>query len=241
MLWVEWYLSSFHAGRQGSVAKKPYNPIIGETFHCSWRLSPTENGTSPQDGGTARGENTTATENGANDEVLLTYCAEQVSHHPPISAFYFECPDKQICMNASIYTKSSEIELLKLDEEYIFGLPSAYARSILTYPWAEMGDKITFTCPQTNVSANITFHTKGETKSIDVNNLEIMRKRVRPLKSQGEFESRKLWQHLEERQREGERHRKETQTAFPTKYFHKEGDAWIYNSILQNENNKQVS
>lgn len=53
-----------------------------------------------------------------------------------------------------------KLKLLKLDEEYIFGLPSAYARSILTYPWAEMGDKITFTCPQTNYSANITFHTK---------------------------------------------------------------------------------
>ena len=23
-----------------------------------------------------------------------------------VSAFYFECPEKQICMNASIYTKS---------------------------------------------------------------------------------------------------------------------------------------
>ena len=23
---------------QGSIAKKPYNPIIGETFYCSWRV-----------------------------------------------------------------------------------------------------------------------------------------------------------------------------------------------------------
>lgn len=66
------------------MAKKPYNPIIGETFHCSWRVSPTENGAPSQDAGTATGENTnTATENGSNEEVLLTYCAEQVSHHPP--------------------------------------------------------------------------------------------------------------------------------------------------------------
>ncbi|KAI9999486.1 hypothetical protein NQD34_018492 [Periophthalmus magnuspinnatus] len=33
---VEYYLTAFHEGRKGAVAKKPYNPILGETFHCSW-------------------------------------------------------------------------------------------------------------------------------------------------------------------------------------------------------------
>lgn len=36
---VRWYLSAFHAGRKGSVPKKPYNPILGETFKCYWDLS----------------------------------------------------------------------------------------------------------------------------------------------------------------------------------------------------------
>jgi len=31
---LRWYLSSFHAGRPSDIAKKPYNPIIGETFTC---------------------------------------------------------------------------------------------------------------------------------------------------------------------------------------------------------------
>ena len=35
---VRWYLSAFHAGRRSQVAKKPYNPIIGETFRCSYDL-----------------------------------------------------------------------------------------------------------------------------------------------------------------------------------------------------------
>ena len=35
---VKWYLSAFHAGRRGSVAKKPYNPILGEIFQCHWTL-----------------------------------------------------------------------------------------------------------------------------------------------------------------------------------------------------------
>lgn len=39
---VKWYLSAFHAGRKGSVAKKPYNPILGEIFRCHWVLPGTE-------------------------------------------------------------------------------------------------------------------------------------------------------------------------------------------------------
>ncbi|XP_045076301.1 oxysterol-binding protein-related protein 11-like, partial [Coregonus clupeaformis] len=33
---VEYYLTAFHEGRKGAVAKKPYNPILGESFRCSW-------------------------------------------------------------------------------------------------------------------------------------------------------------------------------------------------------------
>ena len=55
---------------------------------------------------------------------------------------------------------SVTLRLLKHDEEYVFGLPSAYARSILTVPWVELGDKITLTCEKTNLAANIIFHTK---------------------------------------------------------------------------------
>ena len=35
---VRWYLSAFHAGRRSPVAKKPYNPILGETFLCYYQL-----------------------------------------------------------------------------------------------------------------------------------------------------------------------------------------------------------
>ena len=35
---VRWYLSAFHAGRPSEVAKKPYNPILGEHFLCYWTL-----------------------------------------------------------------------------------------------------------------------------------------------------------------------------------------------------------
>ena len=35
---VRWYLSAFHAGRNSEIAKKPYNPILGETFLCFWTI-----------------------------------------------------------------------------------------------------------------------------------------------------------------------------------------------------------
>ncbi|KAL8623993.1 hypothetical protein ACOMHN_040619 [Nucella lapillus] len=172
ILVLEWYLSSFHAGRQADVAKKPFNPIIGETFACSW-LVPRERASiaaPPRSPVGAEGNK----DSRGHQYLRLEYQAEQVSHHPPVSAFYFECPQKKICMNASIWTKSRfmgmsigvsmvgrvTLSLLAHEEDYIFSLPSAYARSILSVPWVELGDKVTLTCPQTQLTTNINFQTK---------------------------------------------------------------------------------
>lgn len=35
---VRWYLSAFHAARNSDIAKKAYNPILGETFVCHWKI-----------------------------------------------------------------------------------------------------------------------------------------------------------------------------------------------------------
>ena len=35
---VRWYMSAFHASRNADIAKKPYNPILGETFRCYWNV-----------------------------------------------------------------------------------------------------------------------------------------------------------------------------------------------------------
>jgi len=50
--------------------------------------------------------------------------------------------------------------LLEHDEEYVFTLPCAYARSILTVPWVELGGKVTIGCAKSGYSATVTFHTK---------------------------------------------------------------------------------
>ncbi|XP_042240494.1 oxysterol-binding protein-related protein 11-like isoform X2 [Homarus americanus] len=167
---VKWYLTSIHVGRNGSVAKKPYNPIIGEVFHCSWRI--------PRDSNTSS-ENTEASdgkpaEGKKSSYITIKFSAEQVSHHPPVSAFYFECPEKQLSINAHIWTKSKfmgmsvgvnlvgDITLVigNVQESYSLAMPSAYARSILTEPWVELGGRVNISSPETGCQAVIVFHTK---------------------------------------------------------------------------------
>lgn len=52
------------------------------------------------------------------------------------------------------------LRLLEHGEEYVFTLPSAYARSILTVPWVELGGKVSISCAKTGYSATVIFHTK---------------------------------------------------------------------------------
>ncbi|XP_024433852.2 oxysterol-binding protein-related protein 11 [Desmodus rotundus] len=177
---VEYYLTSFHEGRKGAIAKKPYNPIIGETFHCSWKMLKSEVPSSV----TSNSSMQTVSNPGplleealskvGPDYYTVRFVAEQVSHHPPVSGFYAECAERKMCVNAHVWTKSKFLgmsigvtmvgegilSLLEHGEEYTFSLPCAYARSILTVPWVELGGKVSINCVKTGYSASITFHTK---------------------------------------------------------------------------------
>lgn len=104
---LKWYLSSFHAGRKGDIAKKPYNPILGEIFQCFYDMSDKTDTNSK-----INGQNDYCTEpiTWANKSDV-SFLAEQVSHHPPISAFYAECEQKNLCFNSHIWTKSKFLGL----------------------------------------------------------------------------------------------------------------------------------
>ncbi|KOB73019.1 Oxysterol-binding protein [Operophtera brumata] len=126
---VRWYLSSFHAGRKSQVAKKPYNPILGELF------SPDQ----------------------------LSFVAEQVSHHPPISAFYAEHVNKRIQFDAWLWTKSKFLGLsigVHNIGKGVVTLLDTQEESILTIPWIELGGSVCIECVQTGHKANVEFLTK---------------------------------------------------------------------------------
>lgn len=295
---VRWYLSAFHAGRKGSVAKKPYNPILGEIFRCHWILPNAENEDNMEP--VSEGPIPWVTKNS------VTFVAEQVSHHPPISAFYAECFSKRIQFNAHIWTKSKFLGMsigvhnigqgcvtcLDYDEHYILTFPNGYGRSILTVPWIELGGECSISCSKTGYNASIIFHTKpfyggkkhritaeifspNDKKSfcsiegewngvmyakyatgesvvfIDTKKMPTIKKKVKKLEDQEEYESRCLWKdvtynlkirdidaatdakhRLEEKQRAEARARKENETSWETRLFHEDGECWVYDEPL---------
>ncbi|XP_064476901.1 oxysterol-binding protein-related protein 9-like isoform X2 [Ornithodoros turicata] len=292
---VRWYLSAFHAGRKSAVAKKPYNPILGEIFRCYWKTGspggkPVTDGPVPW---------------ACNDD--LTFIAEQVSHHPPVSAFYAENVTKGIACCAHIWTKSKFLGMsigvhnigqgcvmfLKHGEEYLVNFPSGYGRSIFTVPWIELGGNVDITCNKTGYSAAIQFHTKPiiggkrhqitadiflpntkqsfvtitgewngvmtakypsgqEEPFVDTTTLPIVKKIVKSITEQEEYESRRLWKdvtlalknkdvnvatdakaQLEEKQRAEAKERKDTNGTWTPRVFKEVGEHWVYTNSLQ--------
>jgi len=104
------------------------------------------------------------------------YVSEQVSHHPPVSAFYGSNRKKGLAIQGSVHFRSkfmgnstaaildgeATVYFLRIPgEEYVITFPTAYARGIL---WGtllmELGGMVYITCKQTNLKAEIEFKTK---------------------------------------------------------------------------------
>eukprot|EP01112_Ceratiomyxa_fruticulosa_P020050 TRINITY_DN6722_c0_g1_i1.p1 TRINITY_DN6722_c0_g1~~TRINITY_DN6722_c0_g1_i1.p1 ORF type:complete len:435 (-),score=84.60 TRINITY_DN6722_c0_g1_i1:200-1504(-) len=153
---LKWYMSGFYIKPQG--VKKPYNPILGETFRSHWRHEAGK----PSDCG--------------NGDSITHYVAEQVSHHPPISALYVSNRKEGFIINGSIHPRSrflgtsaasilegeAVLTLLPFDnEQYIITFPSAYARGILFGTLLmEMCGVVTITCPKTGIKSEVDFKAK---------------------------------------------------------------------------------
>lgn len=144
---LRWYLSGFYKKPKG--LKKPYNPILGETFRCCWLHPRTDSCT--------------------------FYIAEQVSHHPPISAFYVCNRKDGFCISGSILAKSkfygnslsaildgkARLLFLSRDEEYVITMPYAHCKGILYGTMTlELGGKVTIECEKTKCFAELEFKLK---------------------------------------------------------------------------------
>ena len=71
---------------------KPYNSTLGEFFRCNWEV---EDSTPPILGRSQK-ESIGHHISTEDKPVRISYLTEQTSHHPPVSAFYIDCPVKGI-------------------------------------------------------------------------------------------------------------------------------------------------
>uniref|UniRef100_A0AAQ4R798 Oxysterol-binding protein n=1 Tax=Gasterosteus aculeatus aculeatus TaxID=481459 RepID=A0AAQ4R798_GASAC len=144
---VKWYISGFYKKPKG--LKKPYNPIIGETYRCMWLHQATNSKT--------------------------FYIGEQVSHHPPVSAFYVSNRKDGFCLSGSILAKSkfygnslsaildgeARLTFLNRGEDYVMNMPYAHCKGILYGTMTlELGGQITIACEKTGYSAQLEFKLK---------------------------------------------------------------------------------
>lgn len=141
------FLSFFFTNPKG--VKKPYNPVLGEHFKCRYKL---------EDGSDA------------------FYVAEQVSHHPPISAYFYANPTHGVLISGHLAPKSrflgnsvasimegrSTIRFLnRPNETYVITMPNMYARNILIGTiWFELADKCSIKCEATNLTVDLDFKAK---------------------------------------------------------------------------------
>ncbi|XP_063584421.1 oxysterol-binding protein-related protein 5 isoform X2 [Pongo abelii] len=144
---LRWYLSGFYKKPKG--IKKPYNPILGETFRCCWLHPQTDSRT--------------------------FYIAEQVSHHPPVSAFHVSNRKDGFCISGSITAKSrfygnslsalldgkATLTFLNRAEDYTLTMPYAHCKGILYGTMTmELGGKVTIECAKNNFQAELEFKLK---------------------------------------------------------------------------------
>ncbi|GAU98121.1 hypothetical protein RvY_09304-2 [Ramazzottius varieornatus] len=142
---VVWYLSGFYKKPKG--VKKPYNPILGEVFRCVWEHP---------------GETPSRT----------FYVAEQVSHHPPVTAFYVSNRNQGFTISGGILTRSKykgnsilailegtgRLKLLNRGEEYFITMPHVICKGMLFGKLSmDMGGKVTISCPTTGYTCELNF------------------------------------------------------------------------------------
>uniref|UniRef100_A0A915Q150 Oxysterol-binding protein n=1 Tax=Setaria digitata TaxID=48799 RepID=A0A915Q150_9BILA len=143
---VKFYLSGFYKKPKG--LKKPYNPILGETFRCKWEHP---------------------------DNSTSYYIAEQVSHHPPVSALFLTNRKAGFNIAGTILAKSKyygnslsammigdvRITLLQRGETYIATLPYANCKGIMIGTLSmEYGGQVRIECNRTDYVCELNFKLK---------------------------------------------------------------------------------
>ncbi|KAJ5124675.1 Oxysterol-binding protein [Penicillium bovifimosum] len=157
---------------------KPYNSTLGEFFRCSWDV----NDNIPEEANLPgiKATNGSSTVTDGNEKVKVCYLTEQTSHHPPVSAFYIDCPERGVSARGfdqisakftgtSIRVSPGQhnlgifVNIEKRDnEEYQLTHPDAHLGGILRGALSvTVADTCYVTCPKTGLKAILQYMEEG--------------------------------------------------------------------------------
>ncbi|KAI9755848.1 MAG: hypothetical protein M4579_004130 [Chaenotheca gracillima] len=155
---------------------KPYNSTLGEFFRCNWDVEDNV----PPVVESSKDHSDVPVEESTKKPVKVSYLTEQTSHHPPVSAFYVDCPEKGITargfdqlsasfsgtsikVTAGEHNRGIFVTLHKRDDE----------QYRLTHPAATLGgffrgslnvtvaDHCYIRCPKTKLMVILHYHEEG--------------------------------------------------------------------------------
>eukprot|EP01118_Nematostelium_gracile_P016174 TRINITY_DN6639_c0_g1_i1.p1 TRINITY_DN6639_c0_g1~~TRINITY_DN6639_c0_g1_i1.p1 ORF type:complete len:404 (+),score=93.38 TRINITY_DN6639_c0_g1_i1:72-1283(+) len=144
---TKFYLSAWHLGPKG--VKNPFNPILGETFKCQWK----------------------------HDDSTTEFVSEQISHHPPSSAFCIYNKEKRTALQAYLKPQTrlttNGVEatlagslrgyLYKYSESYEMTFPKYMVRGILIGSMhIDLEGKTYIQCDSSGYNADIDFRGKKD-------------------------------------------------------------------------------
>ncbi|KAJ2173905.1 hypothetical protein IWW41_001687 [Coemansia sp. RSA 2522] len=96
---LAWWFSKLlkHTGR----VHKPFNSVLGERFFCHWDVpcsatSGSSDVSRREDTSSSSITNVSVGTDETVDKLRVEYITEQVSHHPPVSAFTYRCSERGI-------------------------------------------------------------------------------------------------------------------------------------------------
>ncbi|ORY12782.1 oxysterol-binding protein-like protein [Clohesyomyces aquaticus] len=156
---------------------KPYNSTLGEFFRCNWQIEDTQ---PPLKHAPNSQPSSSAASLTGEKFVKVSYLTEQTSHHPPVSAFYVDCPEKGIIARgydqlsakftgtsirviAGAHNLGIFITLTKRDDEmYQLTHPAAYLGGLLRGSLSvSVADSCYITCAKTRIKVILQYLEEG--------------------------------------------------------------------------------
>ncbi|NWH74550.1 OSBL8 protein, partial [Piaya cayana] len=136
---VKWYLSGFYKKPKG--LKKPYNPILGETFRCVW-IHPRTNSKTFY----------------ISEQVAAKNCTNILSK---INHIFIAVSENVWNSLSAILDGEGRLTFLNRGEDYVMTMPYAHCKGILYGTMTlELGGTVNITCEKTGYSATIEFKLK---------------------------------------------------------------------------------